>query len=277
MARPFRLPDQGRALALDFVENELPRYHSYFKNVAVRNDIRTARYAGDLTPELQDALPQRIQKLEPALALAENAPGQTILSTTDWFPETNAEEKVQNAMKYWEKLFTPAMQDFKKSPMLSAKHHLPMYDIRKSNSWTDIYTKFEAAQRQYTVQTGVKGTARKIWRWTAENAAEPMIRLASTVVPQSDVVTPVIGAVQIMLEAAEKSAEVRGEVLKDFNELDNILSDIENILGTYPDEESLRAQALALVVSILIAIERGIVFFTQSSCKCPLPNVARQS
>lgn len=90
-----------------------------------------------------------------------------------------------------------------------------------------------------------------------------------------DIVTPVLGAVQIVLEAVKRGAEVRNEALRAFDDLEDVFSDVEIFLATFQQENSVIEQAVTLVVAVLEVVERGIKFFTRPGCKY-LPDPSRR-
>jgi hypothetical protein len=165
-------------------------------------------------------------------------------------------------------IFPTAMAKFTQLPGISAPHRKPEYDIRPAKSWVTVYDKLNAAKTHYTEETGAKGKFRKVWRWAAENGTEP-VRAGTKVVPQMDVVTPVLGAVLIVLDAAKKNAEVRQQTLDALDDLENVFSDVEIFLGTFKTEETIARQAVDLMVDVLLAVERAIGFFTSAGRESP--------
>lgn len=84
--------------------------------------------------------------------------------------------------------------------------------IRIAKTWTEVDVKIKAAQAHYANKTGFRGRLWHIWRWSADNTLGPLT-LATRLVPQIEIVTPVLGAVQLILEAVQTGAKVRGESL----------------------------------------------------------------
>jgi len=260
-------PNQDHALAVGFIENELPRYHAYFENPPTTYDKQAARFV-DIKPTevlgMTHPTPAALPAPSPApvyhaTGLTRPAPGPR--------HSTNPEENAHKTMECWSMIFPSAMKEFLSMAVKAPKHRKLEYDIRNDRSWIDVYDKLESARRYYTDQTGISGGFRRVWRWTADNTTGP-VRIAAKVVPQTDIVTPVLGAVQIILEAVEKGAEVRKEALDAFEELPDIFSDVELYLGTFYKEGRILEPAVSLVASVLLATERGIVFFTRNGCKC---------
>lgn len=86
-------------------------------------------------------------------------------------------------------------------------------------------------------------------------------------VPPVPIATPVLTTVQILLDAVKKGAEVRNETLDRFGELEDVIFEVEQLLGIFHDEASVKEKAVNLVANILLAIERGIGLFTRPGCK----------
>ncbi|KAI1475686.1 hypothetical protein F4774DRAFT_273060 [Daldinia eschscholtzii] len=238
---------EGYGLVVDFIENDLPRRHSYFKTLPVRHHKQHIQYTNmkrGKTPEM-------------------TPPGPTMQSVPVPRPSTKPKENTPIAMTYWSMVFPAARLKFESMPQANApKNRKPEYDIRSSTTWIDVYSKLNNARQYYTNKTGIRGGIRRVWEWTADNAAQPVLG-ATKLAPQMDIVTPVLAAVQIIIEAAQKGAEVRKEVLNAFDELEDVFSDVEFFLGPFRGEGLILDQAVSLVASVLLAIERGITFFTR--------------
>ncbi|KAK3381884.1 hypothetical protein B0H63DRAFT_546597 [Podospora didyma] len=127
-------------------------------------------------------------------------------------------------MTYWSLIFPQAMEEFKKMPDAKAlRNREPKYNIRSDQTWAAVY------------HDRFRSKSRHVWRWTTENATETL-RAGTRLVPQMDMVTPVVGAIQVILEAAKISAEVRKKSLDAFDDLDGVFSDVEVFLSTFKGE-----------------------------------------
>ncbi|KAK4196074.1 hypothetical protein QBC40DRAFT_268756 [Triangularia verruculosa] len=158
-------------------------------------------------------------------------------------------------------IFPSAMEKFRLG-CTTPSCEQPVRDIAGLRTWTEVYDKLRLARDTYTELTGTTGRLRRVWRWTADNIVEPA-RLATKVVPQMDIVTPVLGAVLIILEAIKKGAEVRKETLRAFDDLEDVFADVEVFLETFQNERSVIDHAIALVVAVLEAVVRAVRFFTR--------------
>jgi hypothetical protein len=252
-------------LVVGFMENELRDHHPYFENPPVRIDRKTARYV-DFQPRggSETTGPER-----PTLPAPPTADDATRLEVTapGSRPGTKPEKCVHEAMTFWKMIFPSAMKEFQDMPGVEApKHRRPAYDIRNDKTWTEVYDKLEKARDDYTKKTGISGGFRRVRRWIADNAPAPA-EMAIKVVPEMDIVTPVLAAVRIILDAVKKGAEVRNETLDAFDDLEDVFSDVELFIGTFHEDRPILEKSVSLVARVLLAIERGIRFFTRSDCK----------
>ncbi|GAP85104.2 hypothetical protein SAMD00023353_2200330 [Rosellinia necatrix] len=221
-------PNQSRALAIGFVENELKTYHQYYRSYDVTGS----------NPSITVSSSTRILK---------------------------SEENIYKTMKSWDMIFPSAMEEFRNMKEVKAvKHSTLTHDISTGRTWNDVYSKFEAARQYYTDETIIKRRIQRVIQWTADIAAEP-VRLAAKVVPQTEIVSPVLAVVQVVLDAIKKSAEARGEILDGFDELEHVFPDVEIFLETFPTEERILKLAVSLLASVLSAMDKGISFFTSLS------------
>ena len=235
-------PFDGRALAVEFIENKLPDYHPLFRHHSSRYD-----------PQSRHFVAAHIPVTMPATA---SSPPQ---------PATEPPAEVKKKMEYWNKIFPDAMAEFKANPDIKApKDRKAKYEIRNADTWDAVYGKLEAARERYTRKGGIFGTVRQVWRWTADNATETL-GLSVKLTPKMAIVTPVLGAVDVLLNAAKKAAEVRDKALKGFEGIEDLYSDVEVFLGSSGEDEGLKEKAISLVANLLVAIERVITFFISSN------------
>jgi len=240
-------PFDGRALAVEFIENKLPDYHPLFRHHSSRYD-----------PQSRHFVAAHIPVTMPATA---SSPPQ---------PATEPPAEVKKKMEYWNKIFPDAMAEFKANPDIKApKDRKAKYEIRNADTWDAVYGKLEAARERYTRKGGIFGTVRQVWRWTADNATETL-GLSVKLTPKMAIVTPVLGAVDVLLNAAKKAAEVRDKALKGFEGIEDLYSDVEVFLGSSGEDEGLKEKAISLVANLLVAIERVITFFISSNCELGL-------
>lgn len=116
---------------------------------------------------------------------------------------------------------------------------------------------------------------------------------ATKLVPDIDWVTPVLGAVQILLEvilpycgrissaifqltigiiqAAKNAAKVREEIVGGFDDIDVMFSQVELVLEIYRGDKNIEKASLKLIATTFHAIECVIGFFESSICTSPPP------
>jgi hypothetical protein len=259
----FSVP-HDHSLAVDFIENRLPKYHPLFRNPPPRYDRPTGHFVVASTA----SQPVTMQPtLGPHSALAASPPAPPVPAVGS---VVKPSPEVAKTMSYWSMIFPKAMDEFTKMPGISPpKDREQKYDIRIEKSWEAVYDKLEAARDKYTKKTGFRGKARQVWRWTADNTTETL-GLVIRLVPDIAIVTPVLGAVQVILEAVKRGADMREGTLDAFDELGDVFSDVELFLGTFKGEggeESITSKAVGLVANVLLAVERGIGFFITPGCK----------
>jgi hypothetical protein len=260
---PFA-PFDGRALAVDFVENKLPDYHPLFRCHSSRYDPQSRHFVAAHIPVTMPATASPPPQPAPNTATepAAEPPAEV---------KKKLEKKMEKKMEYWDKIFPDAMAEFKAKPDIKApKKRKAKYEIRNDDTWDAVYGKLEAARKDYTRKGGFFGTVRQVWRWTADNATETL-GLGVKLTPKMDIVTPVLGAVDVLLKAARKAAEVRDQALKGFEGVEDLYSDVEVFLGSSGEDEGIKEKAVRLVANLLVAIERVITLFISSFRElCPM-------
>ncbi|KAK3371796.1 hypothetical protein B0T24DRAFT_680811 [Lasiosphaeria ovina] len=232
-------------LAVDFIDNHLPLYHPFFANPPVRYDRPSGRYVaiqgpGDMAAATAQASPSRL------------IPGRP-------------EDKPINRMNFWDDMFAPARAKFKVTVEAPEKRSETGFDIREENTWDGMYEKLRLARAQYTDKTGLGGFLKRVCRKVTDNTQ--ILRGIIQFVPDIDYVTPVLGAVEIILEAMKTAAEVRNRALEGFADLQSTFSNIELFSVIWPDDAHIQESSVTLIVATMAAIELTIGFFTQPGWK----------
>lgn len=180
--------------------------------------------------------------------------------------EDSLPSKTKDPMKYWNKIFPDAMTKLGTMPGVKpSKSRKPEYDIRDAKTWNEVYGKLEVSHQLYTTATGTRGKMREGRRRIADNATD-VASTSISLVPQMDIVAPVLSTVNLIIGAVKRATEVRNQTLSSFDELESIFPDVETFLDTFPDEEGIKKKAVDLVTDVLLAVERMIGFFTESGC-----------
>lgn len=193
-----------------------------------------------------------------------------ILPTPIMHPVTDSEKSLPFTLKemtHWTMIFPAASVEFQSMSDITPTESLkPEYDIRIARTWVEVDGKLKAAQSYYTDKTGYRGRFWNAWRWGADNITEPL-NLAIKLVPQMDIVTPVLGAVQIVLDAVKTGAVVREKSLEGLEDMDDLIADVEVFVRTFLHEPTIEKKAIRLMAAVLLAVERLIRFWTRPGCK----------
>ncbi|CZR49553.1 uncharacterized protein FPRO_15912 [Fusarium proliferatum ET1] len=157
------------------------------------------------------------------------------------------------------------MDKFKKTDALKRPRDIN-YDIRGKQDWADVYDVLESARNKYREKGGTVGWLRSVRRKVADNITPGIgvTKIASKVASNEPTATPVLGAVEILLDAIQTASRFREKVLTGFDGLIDVFSDVELFLGTFPQDEGIRNASLDLTVAVLCAIEQAIRFFLRN-------------
>ncbi|KAK4454248.1 hypothetical protein QBC34DRAFT_155738 [Podospora aff. communis PSN243] len=169
-----------------------------------------------------------------------------------------------SAMKFWDDIFDDAMKEFIDNAEAEPDKSSACA-IRDKKDWDSVFGQLESARNRFNNTTGVRGKMRKIYRKVADNV-QPVIQLTK-LVPDIEYTTPVLGAVEFLLEAARNAAEVRKAMSEAFDDLQFHFSVVELFLETYPKDQPIRASSITLVAAIFRAVELAIYYFTSRTWK----------
>ncbi|KAH7126045.1 hypothetical protein EDB81DRAFT_810355 [Dactylonectria macrodidyma] len=249
---------QHQSPAVDFMDNRLPPHHPMFLDPPTHYSFTSGNYV----PNSQ-ALMHRPD--DPILVPPAANPVLPSASTTPIndgsYPSRPAWTDTK-AMKFWNGIFPEALEKLKATPEPKGRAKTP-YGIRNEHDWDVIYDKLEKARTKYQDEGGKVGWLRKVRRKAADQVT-PAAEAAKNVgklVPDNPYSTPVAGAVQVLLDAVNTAATVRGQVLQGFDGLIPIFSDVEVFLGTFPKDMSIHNASVELTATTLDAIEQAIGFF----------------
>ncbi|KAF5847605.1 hypothetical protein GGP41_000358 [Bipolaris sorokiniana] len=239
-----------QAPTIDFIDGRLSKYHPVFSSRSVKYDQMSRHYV----PASQALVANTNNSL--ATPPASNAPpGSNGLPQRPEWTDTNA-------MKFWNEVFPDAMIRFKstKEPKGRSK---TVYHIRDKPNWDTIYETLELARSEYQRSGGPVGWIRKVRRKVADNITPgaEATKIASKLVPQDPIATPVVGAVEVVLDAVKTAATVRNQVLAGFDGVVPIFSDVEVFLSTFQGDVNIRNASIDLIAATLEAVERAIGFF----------------
>ncbi|KAM0544547.1 hypothetical protein ACHAPJ_011764 [Fusarium lateritium] len=247
--------------AVDFIDNHLDSYHPAFATPPSRYDPARGIYIV-CDPHSSESLTM----LSTAHS-ASTSPMRPLSSVPHdvRIPPRQLAEELMAALEFWDKLFPHAMDRLKIEHPTEPDIKQTL-KIRDKTDCTSVFDQLEKAKEHYSsVDKGFKSKFRHVYRKLADNA-EPFIGVTK-LIPNNEYVTPVLGAVQVLLEAAEKAAKVREEVLNAFNDVGKMFSQVEVFLQIYKNDKNLEKASITLIATIFHAIECAIEFFSKSTVK----------
>ncbi|TDZ31329.1 hypothetical protein C8035_v005927 [Colletotrichum spinosum] len=254
-----RLTDQPPSV--DFIHHRLPRHHEAFSDLSVHYDPTV----GCFVPNEQEAAGMEPSPSEPtAIPLSEPGILQgRDMAHHDKLPNRPVHEGF-GSMVLWNQIFPEVMETFKRTTKEPKDRSRTEYDIRTDQTWEAVYGKLQKAQLKYDGEAEKGGWFRRKRRSAAGKApvVSEVLSNVSSLVPNNEYATPVIGVVSLMLNAVKKGAEVREQVFDSMDGLLSVFSDMETFLSIFRDDVNIRKAAVDLAVATLVGIENAIGFLT---------------
>ncbi|KAL9477451.1 hypothetical protein ACSS6W_007292 [Trichoderma asperelloides] len=234
--------------SVDFIDNRLPAIHDVFRDRDVHYDPVLQRYVENRTLTYAN----------------ESGDGESQDNSQALVQPSYSFGNVGESEKFWGLIFPDAMKKFiQESPNEPKQRDKSGYSIRTQTTWDGVNEQLHKAREVYDgTKQGFRGRCKRVFRKIGDNAAEPAQNIIR-VIPDIDYVSPILGAVQLLLNAFTTASTVRETVassLEDRN-LDDLFADVEVFLITFPDMSKIKDAAVSLVVSVLKAIEDAIGFF----------------
>ncbi|OBT53466.1 hypothetical protein VE04_05390 [Pseudogymnoascus sp. 24MN13] len=254
------IPDlQLQSLAVDFIDNRLDKYHPAFSTPPARYDPARGSFIAVVTPRPDTTMQSQQQQLS-TTPRADHV---------QLIPRPRAEPA--KALKFWDSIFVRAMNKFTAGSDAAKEPGGRVeagFSIRDKKDWIAVFDTLQEAKQCYFDKKGIKGTIRGVYRAIADFGAPVMLDLTK-LVPETGClfVTPVVGSIQIVLEAVKKAAEVRKAIDGSFDDIDMMFQEIELFLQTFPDDDNIDEASIDLVVAAFAAIESVIGFLIQSILK----------
>ncbi|KAI0117820.1 hypothetical protein GGR51DRAFT_268516 [Nemania sp. FL0031] len=237
-----------RPLAADFIDTRLQEYHPAFRD----------------PPVYFDPIAQRYVPSSPVAAMYP-ASRRTQLGTLATSPPRPVTAEV-NSMTFWDRIFPDAMRMFKKDhPQEPSGRESRGYSMRKEN-WRDVNAQLDKARRSYEGKKGSLGFLKLRTRKVLENFAYPA-QIATKVIPNGDISSPVLGVIEILVDAIRKAGDTRDAVLTKVDNLQQTFEVIEVFTTIYPNDQNITGASIKLVSTILKAVEDVIGYFTEDQFK----------
>ncbi|KAF8861121.1 hypothetical protein BDZ45DRAFT_740720 [Acephala macrosclerotiorum] len=230
--------------SVDFIDNRLQDYHEAFRNPQTRYDPLLRRY---------------VPVLPAATMLSKSHP---IMTASEQLPQPRKLHPAVEAMRFWTFIFDDSMKKFKELYKEEPKRRAQDgYSIRSKTNWEDIYSQLQKARESYDGMKGFWGRVKKGLRTVADHS-DPL-QQGLRLVPENQYVSPILAAMEVLVDAVQKGADVRQEVTKAFDDkaLEQAFGNIEVFFAIFPQDEPMKEASIMLVVAILKAIEDAIGFF----------------
>ncbi|KAL7909561.1 hypothetical protein GGI35DRAFT_387104 [Trichoderma velutinum] len=248
--------------SVDYIDNRLPEHHAVFKNTNSHYDHTVQKYVQDETGRDGKSVVGNQDR--------DQTPSQ--LSPTSQLGDIGDPEK------FWGLIFPEAIAAFTtKYPKEPDGLDKLGYRIRNQTTWKSINAQLHRAREVYDgTQVNFQGRCKRALRKLGDNAIEPTTNVVN-LVPNIEYVSPVLGAVQLLLNAYKVASEVRERVTSSFDEaeIQELFNDAEVYLITFPDSSKVKDATISLVVTVMKAIEDAIVFFLSKQIKRLLSVVYR--
>lgn len=274
-------------MSVQFIDDDLKDLHNALKHPLSAYDSHYRRYVAvssspglasgeDFAPHLTDTIPE----------------GESS------FGQSQALVPATTPMTFWDSIFQVSLDRFRTlwpdEPQGREKSGCN-YSIRQKLTWEDIYGQLQKAREFYDGDTkGLWGRRAKSYtkkRRSFIDHTAPVARQAVRFVPQMDYTTPVVAAVQVLVdvnilnllvtifqsqltwifEAFETTSRVRATMTTglDQQDLERKFSSIELFLATFPRDPAIREASIELIATTLKAIENVIGFFLESNGEYP--------
>ncbi|KFA49244.1 hypothetical protein S40293_10174 [Stachybotrys chartarum IBT 40293] len=256
--QPSGIPDLSRQpLAVDYIDNYAPQLHPAFAVRQSKYDPAVGRYV--LSPPLTATGGVTMQK--PATQGVPPTPAGGAKAAE----ATKGDEA--ESMLFWNDVFPEAMKRLQDSGVEPEGRKAAGCSIRELADWDQVYQVLERCHLDYIDD---KSWAKKIkngWRSFADNGAVPLQNASQLLIPDVQYVSPVKATIDILLDAINRAAETRRQVLENVTELEKKFSTAEQFLKVFPSDDDVLEAAISLVTSVLTAVEKMVGFFVKSRAR----------
>ncbi|KAM0424977.1 hypothetical protein ACHAPT_009778 [Fusarium lateritium] len=170
-------------------------------------------------------------------------------------------------MKFWDEIFPSAMELLNSGPQTETNYDVE-WGIRHLSKWQHVEAKLEKARQVYDFETGSQhvGKVRRKVRSLMDDH-HVLAQQAVKVVPNSEIATPIVGAINLMVDAYSKASQVRQEVNSSLEDLADSFAKMDIFLQSYPKDANIIRASTNLVLAIFKPIENSIKFYTSVQTK----------
>lgn len=170
--------------SVDFIDNRLPTIHDVFKHSDVHYDPVLQKYVQ--TQSITDA---------DGLDAGKNRDNnQALVQPNYTFGDIGESEK------FWGLIFPDAIRKFiEEYPNEPKQRDKSGYSIRTQTTWNGVNEQLHKAREVYDgTKQGFRGRCKRVFRKIGDNTVEPAQNIIR-VIPDIDYVSPILGAVQLLL------------------------------------------------------------------------------
>ncbi|KAI0457387.1 hypothetical protein F5B21DRAFT_93390 [Xylaria acuta] len=241
--------------AVDFIENRMSEYHPAF-------DVSGFRYSPTQSQFVALAGPTTVMHVAGPSTLAPPPTAPTP-------PRPRPTPGSINNMDFWSEVFPEAMNRLGQEPLSdSSEAYRLQWGIRHLSVWPDVQAKLDMAQRDYDFRNGQQhvGKFRRKLRLVMDKASVPL-QQGMKLIPDIDITSPVLGVINLLLDAYRQAAEVRETVNSGFDDLPEVFAIMDFYLKSYPKDQNILTASVDLVLAIFKAIEEAVGFYTSAQVK----------
>ncbi|KAJ2989594.1 hypothetical protein NUW58_g3394 [Xylaria curta] len=239
--------------AVDFIENRMSYYHPAF-------DIGGFRYS----PTQSQFVPL---KDPTATTYAPNPSTMAARPTGPILPQPRSNPSSINDMGFWAEVFPEAMKRLNQEPLSYSGPYSSQWGIRHLSVWPDVQAKLDMARKKYDYFNSQHvGKFRRKLRQVLDDVAGPL-QEGINLVPNIDIVSPIVGVIDLLLDAYRQAAEVRETANSGFDDLPQIFASIDFYFKSYPKDQNIFTASVHLVLAVFKAIEEAVRFYTSTQPK----------
>ncbi|KAI0183770.1 hypothetical protein EV127DRAFT_446185 [Xylaria flabelliformis] len=236
--------------AVDFIENRMSEYHPAF-------DVSGFRYS----PMQNQFVPLADSHAASPLTLAPLSPAALVP------PQPRSPPGSVSDMDFWSEVFPEAMNRLNQESLPDSEVYGRQWGIRHLSAWPNVQAKLDMARRDYDFRNGQHvGKFRRKMRLAMDKVAGPLHQ-GIKLMPDIDIISPVVSVIGLLLDAYCQAAEVRETVNSGFDDLPEVFVRMDFYFKSYPRDKNILTASVSLVLAIFKAIEEAVRFYTSSQAK----------